>query len=331
MTDSARTPSAIDKVAEDWVDTLVDISPSLGTYIGRNEVNDRYGDLSPQGHERYADEARKALGALDALEPTDHIDVVTKADLSSDLRLGLELHDAKWHLRDLNVIASAPQDVRAVYDLMPTATPDDWSVISRRLGALPAALDGYTASLREGIAQGVVPARRQVAEVATQIARYTDENGFFAELAANASPSEGQLPASLARELADNAGAARVAYDELAAFLTSELAPAANEKDAVGRELYALNSRRFLGATIDLDETYDWGVEELSRMVAEQESIADEIKAGASVEDAVALLEADPSRKLHGTKALQEWMQATSDRAIEELGRTHFDIPEKIR
>src|SRR3546814_280683 len=119
--------------------------------------------------------------------------------------------------------------------------------------------------------------------------------------------------------------------DLLAAFLTGELTPAASEMDAVGRDLYALHSRRFLGATIDLDETYEWGVEELARMVAEQESIANEILPGASVEEAVAHLEADPSRKLRGTEALQKWMQATSDRAIEELGATHFDIPQPIR
>lgn len=331
MTDTARTPTQIDGLAEQWVDTLVELSPSLGTYIGRNDGNDRYGDLSPEGADTFAEKSRATLTALEALEPTDHIDTVTKADLSSELRLDLELHDAKAHLRDLNVIASAPQDLRAVYDLMPTASVDDWSVIARRLGALPAALEGYTASLRQGIAEGVVPARRQALEVATQIARYTEDTGFFAAMAAGAAPDEGQLPASLARDLADNANAARVAYDELATFLRSELAPVASEKDAVGRELYALNSRRFLGATIDLDETYEWGVEELARMVAEQESIANEIKAGASVEEAIAFLEGDSSRKLHGTQALQEWMQATSDRAIDELGKTHFDIPDKIR
>src|SRR5690606_3539441 len=139
---------------------------------------------------------------------------------------------------------------------------------------------------------------------------------------------EGQLPASLARDLSDAAGAARVAYDELASFLGNELAPVATEEDAVGRELYALQSRRFLGATIDLDETYEWGVEELARMVAEQEAIANEIKPGASVEEAVAFLEQDEKRKLHGTEALQRWMQETSDRAVEELGKTHFDIAE---
>lgn len=168
-------------------------------------------------------------------------------------------------------------------------------------------------------------------EVATQIDRYTADDGFFAAFVAEATPQEGNLPASLARTLADNSAAARVAYDELRSFLAEELAPVATEVDAVGRELYALNSRRFLGATIDLDETYDWGREELARMVAEQTAIANEILPGASVEEAVAHLEADPARKLVGTDALQKWMQETSDRAVAELGATHFDIPEAIR
>src|SRR5690606_5956614 len=130
---------------------------------------------------------------------------------------------------------------------------------------------------------------------------------------------------------ADSASAARVAYDELRDFLTGTLAPAASDADAVGRDLYALHSRRFLGAQVDLDETYEWGQEELARMVAEQTAIADEILPGSTVEEAVAHLEQDPARKLHGTDALQRWMQETSDRAVAELAATHFDIPEQIR
>lgn len=331
MTAEARTPSAIDDVAERWVDTLVDLSPVLATYIGRNEANGRLDDVSPEGHERSVAAARTALAELDALEPVDRVDEVTKTDLSAELRLEIELHDTQWHLRDLNVIASAPQDFRQAFDLMPTAQVDDWAVVAERLAAVPDALRGYVDTLREGIRQGVVPARRQVSEVATQIARYSADDGFFAKFTADATPAEGQLPASLARDLADHAGAARLAYDELRSFLIGELAPVASEEDAVGRDLYALNSRRFLGATIDLDETYEWGRDELARMVDEQQSIAEEILPGATVEEAVAHLEADPARKLHGTEALQRWMQETSDRAIAELGASHFDIPEKIR
>ncbi|MEI5579453.1 DUF885 family protein, partial [Streptomyces brasiliscabiei] len=84
-----------------------------------------------------------------------------------------------------------------VFDLMPTATVEDWATISTRLAAVPAAISGYIATLREGIAAGTVPARRQVAEVITQIGRYTSDTGFFAEFAGEAAPAEGQLPASL--------------------------------------------------------------------------------------------------------------------------------------
>ncbi|PRB65189.1 DUF885 domain-containing protein [Microbacterium sp. MYb45] len=331
MTSAPRTPSAIDAVADEWVDKIAVLAPTLGTYIGRDEVNDRFGDLSPAGHEEIAAATRSTLDKLSALTPVDAIDEVTKTDLSAELRLDLELHDAKWHLRDLNVIASAAQDVRSVFDLMPTSTVEDWDVVATRLAAVPGALRGYVETLRTGIAEGVMPARRQVVEVATQIDRYTADDGFFAAFVAEADPDEGQLPASLARTLADNSAAARVAYDELRRFLAEELAPAAGDVDAVGRELYALNSRRFLGATIDLDETYEWGREELARMVAEQTAIANEILPGASVEEAVAHLEADPTRKLVGTEALQKWMQETSDRAVAELGASHFDIPEAIR
>src|SRR5690349_21684892 len=116
MTAASRTPSAIDKVAEEWVDTIAVLAPTLGTYIGRDDVNDRFGDLSPEGHEEIADATRATLAKLDALTPVDAIDEITKNDLSAELGLDLELHEAKWHLRDLNVIASAAQDVRSAFD-----------------------------------------------------------------------------------------------------------------------------------------------------------------------------------------------------------------------
>src|SRR5690349_19364028 len=99
MTDTPRTSSAIDTLADGWVDTLVDLVPMVGTYIGRNEYNDRFGDLSPEGHERLVDAARTTLNELRRLEPVDDVDVVTKDALSSELELELELNDAQWQLR----------------------------------------------------------------------------------------------------------------------------------------------------------------------------------------------------------------------------------------
>ena len=50
-------------------------------------------------------------------------------------RLGLtvELHEAGYDRMQLNVIASPLQGCRDVFDLMPTATQDDWATIATRL------------------------------------------------------------------------------------------------------------------------------------------------------------------------------------------------------
>lgn len=331
MASEARTPTEIDRVAEGWVDTVVELSPTTGTYIGRREADTRLPDLSPAGHERAVAATREALGAIRAAEPVDGVDLVTATDLGNELELALEEHEAGLHLRDLNVIASPAQELREVFDLMATDGVDDWQRIAIRLGEVPGAVEGYVTTLREGIARGTVPAIRQVREVAVQVRRYARPDGFFATFAGGAASSTGELPSSLTADLERAAAGAANAYAGLADFLEGELAPRAGEVDAVGRELYALRSRHFLGAAVDLDETYEWGIEELARMVAEQESIAKEILPGASVSEAIAHLEADPSRKLHGTDALQRWMQETSDRAVAELGATQFDIPAEIR
>ena len=329
--DIQRTPTAIDEIAEEWVDTLVDLDPTVGTYIGRTEGDGRYGDYSPAGHERLVDEAKKTIAQLDAARPVDSVDEVTQTDLRSELSLTVESSDAQLQLRDLNVIASPAQEIREIFDLMPTKTVEDWANISGRLGNLPAAIDGYIETLRLGIERGVTPARRQVLEVLAQAKRHSANDGFFAEFTANASLDSGTLPASLAKDLGLGARQSATAYDKLAAFFRDELEGKATENDAIGRDLYSLASRRFLGATIDLDETYEWGIEELARMVEEQEKIADQIKPGASVLEAIAYLDTDPSRKLHGTQALQEWMQKTSDKAVADLAETQFDIPDEIK
>ena len=336
MTDEAganevRTPTAIDTIAEEWVDTELNLYPEYRVYLGRPGREGEYADYSPAGAERAIAEVKKALGKIQAATPVDDIDAVTKMDLSRELQLSIDKHEAGFDQRDLNVIASPAQGLREIFDLVPTASEEDWTHIATRLHNLPAAMDGYIETLRSGIASGNVPAIRQVKEIIVQASKQVADSGFFFQLAAEAKAGDDELPDSLKSDLAAGAKESPAAYATLADFLKNELAKHAPERDAVGREIYSLASRYFLGATVDLDETYEWGIEELARMTEEQESIAREIKPGATVQEAIEFLNSDPSRKLHGTDALQKWMQETSDRAVEELSREHFDIPNDVK
>lgn len=336
MTTDARPQTDIDRIAEAWVDTLVEHDPTTGTYLGRAESNGRLPDYSPAGAEALVAAQRDALRTLEQVAPADDIDRVTKTDLAAGLRLALARHEAGESLRNLNVIESPPQNVRDNFDLMPRDTEQDWQAVAQRMRAVQGALAGYRTSLVEGAKQGLAPAIRQVREVAAQARRVAGDTGggFFVDLAKDAASSAG-VGAALQQELADAAKSASLAYDELAAFLEEDLAPHAAQADAFGRDRYELASEEFLGLKVDLDETYEWGLDELARMVDEQQRIAAEITGSrphpAIVAEAIEKLEADPARKLHGTEALKRWMQETSDRAVEELGRSQFDIPEEIR
>jgi uncharacterized protein (DUF885 family) len=328
--DERREPTAIDRIAEDWVDTSVALHPEQAVYLGRPGFEGRYSDYSPDGLAADDEAERAVLRRLAAADATDEGDRITKADLTRELELAIETREAGLPLRDINNIESPVQGIRDVFDLEPTTTEQDWDAIERRLDAVPTALEGYVERLLLGRERGIVPARRQVELAIGQAREFGAPDGFFDRVAARAALNPA-VPASLAGALEIAAGVAAAAYSDLAAVLEQEIAPAATETDAVGRELYALSSRRFLGAAIDLDETYEWGLEELGRMAAEQAATAAEIVPGGTVEDAIARLEADPAQRLDGTAALQAWMQRLSDAAVDSLGRTHFDIEGPVR
>ena len=327
----ARPQTAIDAVADAFTDTLIRLNPSFATELGLPGHETEYPDFSPAGHGEFAAAAREALAALEGLEPADDVDAVTLDAMRERLGLQLEIHDSGWDLAELNNIASPAQEIRAIFDLMPTDTAAQWDHIAGRAHNVPAALDGYIESLRTARDAGRVSAARQVRIVIEQTTKHAADDGFFAKLAAEAKTAEGPLPEEVQAKLDAGAAAARAAYARLAGFLESELLPAAPEKDAVGRERYALASRSFLGATVDLEETYAWGVQELDRLIAEQERVANQIRPGATIEEAKEILNNDPSRQLKGTDALRAWMQELSDKAVADLAGVHFDIPDAMK
>jgi uncharacterized protein (DUF885 family) len=173
-----------------------------------------------------------------------------------------------------------------------------------------------------------VAARRQIQEVAGQVRSWTGGagGGVFGGLVAQA-----EVGQTLRSRLEDHAGKATEAFSRFGSFLDTELAPKGREVEAVGRELYSLGSRYFLGATVDLEETYAWGWEELHRIETEMREVARRIVPDGSVDEAVAALDADPARTIVGNEAFRDWMQQLADRTVAEMADVHFDIPEPVR
>lgn len=318
MTDHPRT---VDAVADGYVGALAAIDPYEATYCGIAGYDAETTDLSPDGFAERVALAKRTLAELETATARDHREQVAGEAMRERLGLQIEMSEAGLD-RVLNNIDSPLHWVREVFDMMPTDTAEQWLNIGARLRSAPGALEAYKQTLEADIAAGLPPASRQVAEVVVQARRAAGR--FFPALVEPA-------PEALRGELDRLAAGAAAAYADLARYLADEVTPRSRSYDAVGRDVYRIASRYFLGAEIDLDESYAWGLDELFRIEAEMAGIADQLAPGGTVDDAIKVLDADPARNISTVDGFREWMQDLSDRTIDSLAGTHFDIPEPIR
>jgi uncharacterized protein (DUF885 family) len=282
-------------------------------------------DLSADGFAGRAELDRSTLAALAAAEAPGLREQAARAAMRERLALAVECYDAGDTTSELNVIASWVQNVRELFDLMPAEGEEAAANVATRMAAVPEAYRQFSETLLGAARSGRPPARLQVQEVARQCANWSDpEDSFYSGLVQRLTG----VPDSLRGDLDEAARAATAATAGLGAFLGRELLPLAREKDACGPEVYARASRSFLGATVDLPEAYAWSWEEIARLRAELARVSSLIKPGATREEAVAILDGDPARRIDGRENFRAWMQDLADRTISQLNGTHFDIPE---
>ncbi|MGH3760695.1 DUF885 domain-containing protein [Actinophytocola sp.] len=320
------------RVCDSYVDDYVRLDPIVATALGIPGYDDQLPDLSPDGHAERAGLTAKALREVGGLEPADDGERDAKAVLTERLGIEQEVYDAGLVLSSLNVLASPAQELRQAFDLMPTGSPQEWRTIAARMSRIPDALASYRESLRYAAGQGTVAAARQVRKVAEQCRTWAglgDEPAFFAAFASGAEVDD-STDAALRADLDAGAAAAGQAYADLAVFLSEELLAKAPAEDAVGEDVYALWSRMYLGARLDLREAYEWGWAEFTRIENEMKEVAGRIKAGAGIREASEALDADPRYRIAGVEPFREWMQGLADRALADLRGVHFEIPAEI-
>ena len=328
-------PRPVDEISDRYLEQYAALDPIAATYFGIAGHEDQLTDLSPDGFGAREELTTSALAAAIAAEPSDEREQVAKDAFVERLGLERELSEAGYERCQLSVLSSGLHAIRQVFDLMDTDGDAAWEAIDARIAAVPAAVDGYRETLRQEAAEGRVVAARQYAEVAVQVERWTaaagSGPGFFGGLAARSESAGIPADGPLRSRLDAHAAAATEAFAGFGTFLAEELAPQGRQVEAVGAEHYALASRYFLGAEVDLAETYEWGWHELKRITDDMDRTAGRIVPDGTLAEALAALEADPARHIEGREAFREWMQELADRTIEELAGTHFDIPDPIR
>ncbi|MGA5323839.1 DUF885 domain-containing protein [Streptomyces seoulensis] len=320
------------QVADAYVDDLLALDPVTGTYLGVRESSSRLPDYSPAGQEALAALARTTLARLDEAErlPGADSDAERRCGrlLRERLTAELAMHDGHEHLRAVGNMHTPGHAVRDIFSVTPQETEEDWAALAERLRAVPAAYEGYRASLALGLERGLYAAPRPTATFVEQLTEWADTGegrGWFEDFAAAG-------PDALRAELDEAARAATASVASLRDWMRDVYAPAvADAPNTVGRERYARGARYFNGTDLDLDEAYAYGWAEFHRLLGEMEKEAQKVLPGAET-PWVALAHLDQhGRHIEGVDEVREWLQGLMDRAIADLDGTHFELAERVR
>ncbi|MFZ0626044.1 MAG: DUF885 domain-containing protein [Acidimicrobiia bacterium] len=315
------------EIADRLTETYADLSPILATTYGISGRDDRWDDLSPEGHAAKAAFWRSANAELEPhLGHPDPVQAHAAKVMVGYFKTLIARHEMGHWKRDLNHIYSPFQAARDTFDIAPDEGPDAWDAIASRLENFGDALDGYRSSLGVGLDDGVTAARRQVLSVIDQVRAVAGEGSRFNDLAERAAGRGGDE-----ERMKRAVDAARAGATVFADWLETEYLPRATPVDGVGRDRYLIGADYFLGMDLDPEETYQWGWDEVHRLRAEMASTAAKIDPDRSIEEVITLLDTDPSRSSKDHEDFARFVQRIQEEAVEQLDGTAFDVPDEIR
>lgn len=313
------------KVLDGYVTELATLSPDAAEALGTSDVM-RVPDLSPEAFEARAELDRRTLTALESMPPTDDDDPLLRLAATERLGSDLALDAVGFTRRLLAPLATPVHLVRQVFDGLPRESEADWQRIAEHLAEVPRAYEQYLATLLAAAGRGHVVAVRQVEAVAAQCEAWVAGSFYVNVVGAYAGPD-----GALRDRLSTLARAATASTSRLARDLRARLAPLAGDTDGVGREMYEVTSAAFLGASVDLDELYVWGWDEIVRLQARAREIAVRLTGSPDVAAAVTLLDSDPARLVEVGRPLEEWLQGRIDAVTDSVDGRVFDIPARGR
>ncbi len=316
--------SEIFEISDVFIDQAAALSPMDCTYLGNGKNQDKLDDFSIAGAAVSANLTRETLKKLATMAPIDEIDRIAKTVMTERLESGLALHDSQESFVLWNVLTSPPSNIRSIFELMPKKSAQDFDNIAKRLAAVDTAYEQWLETILTVAKNGKTTAQRQVKGVIEQLESYA--NGGYSQMCKNFDP-DGKYPAMHeAAQLAQKSSAAT------ALALTNDYLPIANPNDAVGAERYAVWSRYFTGAKLDLRATYEWGVADLKAINDRMWVLAEQIKPGAKTLREVAdVLDRDPQYVIKGGENVIKFLQDFTDAAIKRMDGEFFEIDERIK
>lgn len=321
---TSENPTPIFRLSDEYISEATQLSPISATFLGIPGYDDQLDDFSLEGSKKKPELIRETLRKLANMPPQNEDDRVAAAVMHERLSSELALYESYEMQLVCAVIASPAINIRQVFEVMPHETAEDFKNFTARFNAVKGAHDSWKSALVDLAKMGKTAPKRQVAGVADQLEAFS--KGAYSGIAKRIDP-ENQYP-----EMHAAATSADASAGEFGEWLRTTYLPGAAEEDGLGVARYSTWARHYTGADLDLRNTYEWGLADLTRINKRMWEVAEQIKPGAkSLKEVAEFLDHDPKYLVKGSEVLIEMLKEFTDEATSQMDGVYFDIDERIK
>lgn len=315
----ARSP--IFRLCDEYYQKSLEHNVIAATYAHDHTQDDEWNDYAYHQEDPFLPVVQTYYKKISKEVPQDKYDEIAQKVILTDLE---DYISNANDLREQVYFGSVFSDIQSIYDVfsvMPRKTKKDEQNILKRMEKIPTALTQWVSGLNDISKLGVTNAKLRVEYMADILENYAE--GKFTAIALEMKPDD--------KDLLKAAKEADIACATTAAWLRQKYLPIATEEFWLGEERYIRHVKSYTGLTIDPQEVYRWGFEELRRIHEEMWQIAKVIAPKArKLTDVADVLNSDPKYIIEDKKEFQKFLDGITKQAIKDMRGTYFVIPQKI-
>ena len=292
-------PSAIEQLADEYLDGLMEADALMGTYYSiEGARHDRLPDNSLAGIAKWQAKEDAWLARLNGMGAPTEVgsrDWVTHGLLKEQLEGAVATRICRNELWEASTTTSWHTWLPFVFDVQPLETADLRAQALSRLGAVPRYINNEIANLREGLRLGYSAPRVTVEAVPDQVRSLIGPDSIFMGPAARNDGTD--FEAAVTKIYEEQIAPALHRYAD---FIENEYLSEARETLAVsgnadGAACYPALVRAFVTVGVPAEEIHAVGLEQVANIRQEIQATLDEHFGGGDVSDFLRRVNEDPA------------------------------------
>jgi uncharacterized protein (DUF885 family) len=350
LTQQGGSASAeLQRLFDDYFESMLVLNPTFATYIGDNRYNDRYvNNIGPAWREAARSLQEDALERVNAIDAStlQGQELLSYEIFKADREIALQDFEFPSQLMPMNQFYSAANSfvqMGSGSGVQPFRTVEDYENFLARVDGFLVWMEQARVNMREGISKGLTQPRilmeRMIPQLESQLVSSVEESAFYMPVQ--------NMPDSFSDEDRERLRAAYVdaienrlipAYRDLRDFLREEYIPAARESHGInaipgGKERYAFLVRRTTTTDLTPEDIHATGLAEVSRIHREMEGVMNQVEFEGDLHEFFEFMNTDPQffftereDLLEGYIALREVIDPNAPRLFNTIPEADYEI-----